>query len=394
MAMIRRQGWCLVLSGLGVWATSGLADQFEQLDGPMLVRTLKGADVTPRASLTVSDIGSMPSMLRDTRSALVLAKTDRGNPVRLLLVPELRKPGGGQEEPIPVVVVERLDSFDASDPSTRLASRKDLMVFDGFQIDLDTGQIVPEGQGGDVVFRVQGEGGPRLETIGAARLFTMAKAPAFDTSKAPQPTPGKAVLPGDFAGRYRLFANGQWSGTLDLKVEGRGVVTGQFRSDLHGTTYPVSGQVATDVAQKILFAVKYPRARQEFEGYLWAEGKGAMAGVASIAERPIGFFAIREGGKYAPEGAEIGPIAAIEDRPGRHIVEVLGDRITLDGKPATLDELAETLKSLVEADASPAPWALIRARVDQKYGDILRVSEIIQGAGVRQLRFGPIDVGK
>ena len=125
------------------------------------------------------------------------------------------------------------------------------------------------------------------------------------------------MVAGDFAGRYRLFANGQWSGTLDLKVEGRGVVVGQFRSDLHGTSYPVSGQVATDVAQKVFFAIKYPRARQEFEGFLWAEGKGAMAGVASLNERPVGFFAIREGGRYAPQGAEIGPIApADDDRPG------------------------------------------------------------------------------
>src|SRR6185312_13023046 len=76
MAMISRLGWCFVLCGLGAWASPGRADQFEQLDGPTLVRTLKGADVTARASLTVSDIGAMPPLLRDTRSALVLASTD------------------------------------------------------------------------------------------------------------------------------------------------------------------------------------------------------------------------------------------------------------------------------------------------------------------------------
>ena len=393
--MIRRRVWCLVLGGLGAWSNSGRGDQFEQLDGPILVRTLKGPAATPSSSLTMSDIGAMPALLRDTRSALVLARTDLGNPVRLLVVPELRKPGGGQGEPIPVVALERLDAFDASDPSSRLASRRDVVIFDGFQVDLDTGQVVPEGQGGDVVFRATGAGGPRLETVGNARLFTLAKAPALDSSMAPQPTPGKAVLPGDFAGRYRLFANGQWSGTLDLKVEGRGVVTGQFRSDLHGTTYPVSGQVAADVAQKVLFAIKYPRARQEFEGYLWAEGKGAIAGVASLNERPVGFFAIREGGKYAPDGADIGPVAAATaDRPGRIVVEVLAGRITLDGKPATFDELTASIKSLVDAEASPTPWALIRASSDQKYSDVLRAAEVIQAAGVRHLRFEEAESSK
>ena len=388
--MIRRQAWFLIVIGLGAWATSSLADQFEQLDGPLLVRTLRSGDATAKSSLTISEIGAIPALLRDTRSALVLARTDQGNPVRLLLVPELRKPNGGQGEPIPVLVLERLDAFDASDPSTRLISRRDVVVFDGFQVDLDTGQVVPEGQGGDVVFRVKGDSGPRLETVGTAKLFTLSKAPAVDSSKAPQPTPGKTVLPGDFAGRYRLFANGQWSGTLDLKVEGRGVVTGQFRSDLHGTSYPVSGQVATDVASKVLFAVKYPRARQEFEGYLWAEGKGAMAGIASIAERPIGFFAIREGGRYAPEGAEIGPlVAANVDRAGLHLVEVQGEQIKFDGKLLTLDGLADGLKTLVESDASPAPWILIRASRDQKYSDVLRVSEAVVAAGVKRVRLEP-----
>jgi hypothetical protein len=390
MAMIRRNGWCLIVFGLMVWASPSLADQFEQLDGPTLVRTLKGSDATPKTSLTVSEIGAMPALLRDTRSALVLARTDLGNPVRLLIVPELRKPAGGKGEPIPVVVLERLDSFDASDPSVRLASRRDIVVFDGFQVDLDTGQVVPEGQGGDVVFRISGEGGPRLEILGSTKLFTLAKAPALDASKPPQPTPGKTVLPSDFAGRYRLFANGQWSGTLDLKVEGRGVVTGQFRSDLHGTTYAVSGQVATDVAHKILFAVKYPRARQEFEGYLWAEGKGAMAGIASIAERPVGFFAIREGGKIAPDGPEIGPLVADDSRrPGRNVVEVLADKITLNGKPATFEEMEALLKTQVDA-TDPAPWVLIKATPDQKYSDVLRVAEAVQVAGIRTIRFEPV----
>ncbi len=386
--MIRRLGWCLVIGGLGALTPSTMADQFEQLDGPTLVRTLKGPDAKAAASLTVSDLGAMPALLRDSRSALVLARTDRGNPARLLIVPELRKPADGKGEPIPVVVLERLDAFDAADPSTRLASRRDVVVFDGFQVDLDSGQVVPEGQGGDVIFRAKGENGPRLEILGDARLFTLAKAPALDNAKAPQPTPGRAVLPGDFAGRYRLFCNGQSSGTLDLKVEARGVVTGLFRSDLHGTTYPVSGQVATDAAQKVLFAIKYPRARQEFEGYLWAEGKGAMAGLASIAERSVGFFAIREGGRSAPEGSDVGPIAAGEaDRPGRCLVEVRGEQIRLDGNVATFEELAAALRPRIDNPEGPAPWVVLRAPADSKFADILKVVENLRALGIKTVRF-------
>jgi hypothetical protein len=388
--MIHRSGWFLTLLGIATFSGPGRADQFEQLDGPMLARILKSGDATARPRLTVDEIAAMPSMLRDSRSALALGSTDGGNPARLLLVPELRRPASGVGEPIPVLVLERLDTFDSADTSTRLASRRDLVLYDGFQVDLDSGQVVPEGQGGDVVFRVSGEDGPRLEAIGPAKLFTMAKAPAFDDAKVPRPTPGRAVVPADFAGRYRLFANGQWSGTLDLKVEARGVVLGKFRSDLHGTTYAVTGQVATDAPQKVHFAISFPRARQEFEGYLWGEGKGAMAGTASLLERTFGFFAIREGAHYAPEGKDVGPLEGPDtDRPGRHVVEIRGDGLTLDDHPATLEGLAATLKALVEADAIPAPWALIRVPADQKYGDVLRVVEALRASGISTIRLEP-----
>jgi hypothetical protein len=357
----RRRCVLLLLACLGGQAR---ADQFEQLDGPMLARILKGPDVARRASLTIPDLGGMPALLKDSRSALILAKTDLGNPARLLVVPEFRKPANGQGELIPVVVLERLDVFDASDPSTRLASRRDVVVFDGFQVDLDTGQVVPEGQGGDVVFRAQGDAGPRLESIGAAGIFTLTKPPVFDTSKAPQPTPGKTVVPGDFAGRYGLYADGQWSGTLDLKVEGRGVVVGQFRSDLHGTAYPVSGQVA-------------------------------IAGTASLNERPAGFFAIREGGRFAPETADLGPLMpADKDRPGRFVIEVVGETARYDGEPLTLDQLDELARKSSGPEVSPAPWFLIQASKDQKFADALRAAEILQNAGVKQIRFETIGLEK
>src|SRR4051794_11287996 len=70
-AMNRRLGGCLMLLGLGAWPFAARADQFEQLDGPMIVRTLKGPGATARPSLTIADLGAMPPLLRDTRSALV-----------------------------------------------------------------------------------------------------------------------------------------------------------------------------------------------------------------------------------------------------------------------------------------------------------------------------------
>ncbi len=60
-------------------------------------------------------------------------------------------------------------------------------------------------------------------------------------------------------------------------------------------SYPVTGQVASDAPNKVTLAVKFPRSQGDFEGYLWTEGKGAMAGTFRLLDKTFGFFAIREG---------------------------------------------------------------------------------------------------
>ena len=381
--------WSLVVAVLGaILGTPVQGDQFELLDGRALTKLLEGPQVANRASLSFSDIGAMPALLPDSRAALVVVRTDLGNPARLLLVPELRKPPVGTEgPPRPILVVERLDTFDSGDLATRLSSRRDVALFDGMPIDLDTGQVVPPGQGGDLVFRTDGDN-LRLEPLGSTRLFTLTVAPTFEPSETPRPSPGRAIVPGDFAGHYRLFANGQWSGTLDLKVAARGIVTGRFRSDLHGTTYPVTGQVALDQPGLLRFAISLPRARQEFDGYLYGEGKGAMAGTLTLLDRTFGFFAVREGGKYAPEGRDLGPLAIADtDQPRRLTLELASDgAIRLAAQSVPLDQLAATLKPLAEPVGDAPAWVLIVASPDLRMGGLAPVVAAIHEAGIATIR--------
>jgi hypothetical protein len=313
--MPRRSLLVLALLSFGPLAFAVRADEFDRLDGPALAAIPEQGKVPPQERLSLAEIGQMPSVLRGTRSALIVVKTGQGNLARLLVSPALRKPVGGQGELIPVVVLDRFATFEAGKATTRLARGQDLILFDGFAVDLDIGQIVPEGQGGDLRFLAEGEGGPRLVTLGGAKLFAPSTSPLPPAENSAGPSPGRAVVPTDFNGKYRLFANGQWSGTLELKVGAKGVVSGQFRSDLNGTIYPVSGQVATDVPQRVRFTVKFPRTQQDFEGYLWTEGKGAMAGTLTMLGRPFGFFALREGGRFAPEGVDTGPLTSPSERP-------------------------------------------------------------------------------
>ena len=393
--MLQRVGTFLLLACTGLGGSVGVprawGEEFERIEGEALAGVPRSKEATPHGQLTVGELDALPNVLRESRSALLVATTDQGNLTRMLVSPALRRAPGSTKDPVSVLLVERFDTFDAGNLATRLARGKDLILFDGFLVDLDSGQVVPEGQGGDLQFRALGEGGPRLMVVGKAKLYTLTKAPLLASAALARPSIGRSVLPGDFAGRFRLFANGQWSGTLDLKVDGGGGVSGRFRSDLNGASYPVSGQVAPDVPHKISFAVKFPRTLQDYDGFLWAEGKGAMAGTLSMLDHVYGFFALREGGRFAPEGEDVGPLAkdGQASTPGRRTVVVRKGQYTLDGQPRTDQELTDALKQAMTAE--PATWVLLQVAADEPYAAIQQAFEAISTAGVRTIRLAAAD---
>jgi hypothetical protein len=377
-----------VLLALLIFTLTARADQFESVEGKQLAEALKGPNAKAVDRLSIADMGALPNILRDARAPLLAVKTASGNVVRLIINPELRKaaePGG---KPIPVYLIERFDTFDAADYSVRIAKGREMMLFPGFEVDLDTGQIVPEGQGGDLAY--SNKDGQALLPLKGATLYTFDKLPAPDPTRPPQPTPGRAVVPADFAGRYRLFANGQWAGTLDLTVEGK-EITGRFRSDTHGATYPVTGEIAGDAANKAALVLKFPRARGEFEAYLWTEGKGALAGTFRLLDHTYGFFAIREGGRFAPEGSDVRPIAVDPAKMNVIEVELVGTKVKVDGKELSIDELGNTLKP--RANADPQPSVLIWVDEDVIYRTVFRVLEVVDESGLRKVRLAPADKG-
>ena len=253
------------------------------------------------AGLSFRELEALPTILRDERAALVIVKTDQGNLAKILVSAGLRKLKPSQKDGplVPVLLLERFETIDAGDRRSFTARGKEVMLFDGFQFDLDAGQVVPEGLGGDIVFSTRAPEDPRLAALGESRLYTLDKPPPSPESAPGKPSGGRGVQPGDFAGRYFLMANGQWSGPLELNVDDAGVVSGHFRSDRNGSSYPVTGKIAGEIAQKIVFTVQFPRARQDYEGFLWTEGKNAIAGTLSMLDRPYSFIAIREGTRSA-----------------------------------------------------------------------------------------------
>lgn len=387
---------CFLLGGL---ASTSWGDEFDRIEGEALAQVPRSKDARSHESLGIGELEALPSVLHDARAAFLVATTDQGNPARLLVSPGFRKAPGRRDgaqpaaaaAPVPVLVLVRFDTFESGNLGTRLAHGKELLLFDGFQLDLDSGQVVPAGQGGDLQFRVEEGKGPRLYAVNGALLYSLTAPLQGASNTGSRPTIGRGVLPSDFQGRYRLYANGQWSGLLELKVDGEGVVSGRFRSDLNGTAYPVSGKVSAEVPHRIGFAVKYPRTEQEFEGLLWTEGKGALAGTLTMLGRVYGFFAVREGGRFAPEGEDVGPLAngQAAARPGRRTVRLGKGQYTLDGKPQTDRELTEALKRAVAAE--PATWVLLQVPADAPFSAVNEAFEVLSAAGVAAVRLAPAD---
>jgi biopolymer transport protein ExbD len=370
----------------------GRGDEFGRLLGPPLFDIPQRPDARGQSQLSIRALEALPEGLRGERAALVIVATDQGNMAKLLVSAGFRKRNGdgGKEVLAPVLIVDRFETIDAGDRISWKARGRDTILFEGFQFDLDTGQVVPEGFGGDIRLSTGGADGPELSTLGTNKLYTFEKPlPAAPTSPG-RPSSGRAVLPTDFNGRYSLMANGQMSGTLDLSVDPNGMVSGQFRSDRNGAVYPVTGKVAADLTRKVEFTIQFPRSQQVYEGLLWTEEKNAFAGTVQILDHPFSFFAIREGASFASDAIDLDrtlPAAIARGTTNRVVtIEDGTDRYTLDGVPKSAAELGTALAAAVKAQ--PAVGVVLRVPESAPFARVLRAARIIREAGISSIRVG------
>jgi hypothetical protein len=368
--------------------TVASTDEFGRLEGPSLFELAGRADARAHAQLTFREMEALPVVLRDERAPLVIVKTESGNLAKMVVSPGFRKfkPSEKDGPLVPVLVVERFETIDAGDHRSVKARGKELTLFDRFQLDLDTGQVVPEGLGGDVVFLTQAPDGPRLAALSGSRLSTLDKPPPSPAPAPGKPSSGRAIVPSDFAGRYSLTANGQWSGTLVLAVDPAGIIAGHFHSDRNGSAYPVTGQVAADIPQKVSFFVQFPRARQVYEGFLWTEGKNLIAGSVSMLEHPYSFIAIREGASLTADTIDLGALPAAHEKSARRVVRLDdgSDRYAVDGQTHSEAELTEILSKAVKAEANTA--VLLRVSDAVPFERVRRAAAAIRGAGVSRVQ--------
>jgi biopolymer transport protein ExbD len=368
---------------LGGVETVALGDEFDRLEGSVFFEIPGRSDVRKAKGLSFAEIEGLPAALRGERSALVIVKTDQGNLGKILISCGLRRqnPSGDRDSTAPVLILDRYATLDSRDRKSFKARGRDVSLFEGFWFDLDTGQVVPEGFGGDIHFAGQGKDGPRLSPAGSSGLFTLTKPVALPARN--RPASGRIIEPSDFAGHYYLVADGQWTGKLELAIAQDATVSGTFRSDRVGTAYPVTGKVAADVPGKISFVVRFPRGTQQFyEGMLWSEGKNTIAGTVSMLEHPYGFVAVREGSSLVPEELDVSPPPKLAGATARLVVtlETSSKSLRVDGRPASLAELAELLAKKLHTDSATA--VLLRSPGTIQFDRIQEVVAAIRSAGV------------
>lgn len=263
-----------------------LADAFDDHTAYWLRRGTEGA--TPFDTLSMRDaLRLKPISPRSTSPCLVI-RTGEDNWAKAIVTWGFRK---GKDDRIPVVVIERYVTYRGDRENLTSAQGGNVMLFPGFGFNFDIGQVVPVGigQGEDIVALDQGD----LKSAGDARLYGLdgPSIPVQERRKYPDPDAHPGVLPTDFAGRWQVYIDGRWTGRWELDVEDRRIF-GRFTSDDTQSVYEISGKIL-GLPHNAKLNIELANAAQTVDAFLWTRDKSAMAGTVVMADRRIGFYALR-----------------------------------------------------------------------------------------------------
>lgn len=278
-------GLCLVAAA-GLCGVATGADVFER-HGATLVKRL-AEEGTAREALTMDEAARLKPLAANVGSPCLVVKTDEGGYAKLLVSWGLKKQRGG-DRPLPILLIERYVTYRGDRLELTSATGKDVMLFPGFGFNLDIGQVVPEGQGADLIFTAEGvlqpAEGTKVVTLSGSQL------PAAPENRR-DPADHEGVLAEDFSGSWQLNADGRWLGELRLDVTANGKATGTFVSEESKNSYEVSGQTGS-TPHNLKLEVFLANTQMSVDGYLWTKDKSQMAGTVTMTGRKFGFVARR-----------------------------------------------------------------------------------------------------
>jgi hypothetical protein len=266
------------------------ADAFDRYKNPMLAKAAAAPGVKELKQLSADQIADYDHVLPGATGALIVVQTNEGRYSKLLIQAARQKVAA--KSSVPILLIHRYVTYREGQERAIQADGKNVSLFDGFHLNLDIGQIVPVSLAGDLRF-VSQEDKIYVEPLGKAKLYLLTKPLAEAAAKkSAKPIIGDPFEPRYFNGTYKLQDDGRRSGTLTLQVADDGEVTGAYYSDKDGRKYEVSGKIGT-AKHSVRFTVKFPRAEQVFQGWLFTGDGKALAGLSRLQDREAGFYALR-----------------------------------------------------------------------------------------------------
>jgi hypothetical protein len=266
------------------------ADAFDNYINTVLTRVPGAKGVLKLKEATPGVLAEHSGVLPGTTAAFLVVRTNEGRFSKLLVQPARQKVS--KDETVPIMLIERFVTYREGEERTILAQGQNVRLFDGFEFNLDVGQVVPAKVGGDIRL-VAGPEKTALEPVRKAEMYLITKQlPEAAPKKSAKVVIGAAFQPRYFDGVYKLYDDGRRSGKLHLKVQQDGEVLGSYYSDKDGQKYEVTGKVGNP-AYRIQFRITFPRTMQFFDGLMFTGDGRAITGTSRLQDRDTGFYALR-----------------------------------------------------------------------------------------------------
>jgi hypothetical protein len=271
-------------------------DAFDNYTAAVIAKAPGADGVKEIAELTPDLILANDEVLPNLKGALIVVYTNDARWAKLLVTAaaqKLQTGPGSRAETVPVLRIDRFVTFREASERAVKASGQAVSVFPGFQFHLDLGQVIPAKYAGDLSVTEVSQRAISVKPEGKAKMYLVTKPLAAAAAKPDQKLEfGGKFEPKYLNGTFKLFDDGRRGGTLRLKVDDNGDVTGTLVSDLDGREYEVRGSVGKP-NHKILFTVQFPQTQQQYEGMMFTGNGKAIAGTSKLQEKEAAFYATR-----------------------------------------------------------------------------------------------------
>jgi hypothetical protein len=272
--------------------TLSLADTFDRYTNPILAKAADSPHVKPISKLTSKLVAEHNDLFQETGGVLLIVRTNGGNHAKLLAQFARQKAG---MTTVPMALLERATAYKPGHDRALQALAPLVHLYNGFQFNLDLGQVVAPEVGGDLRYVDTPDGG-YLEPLKDAKLYLVTKhLPGTEPKKQPgRTTLGEAFDPATIAGSYTLHDDGRRTAHLEITVDAEGNLTGGYTSQQTGRRYDLTGKLTPTAKHHLTFQVKFPNSTQDFTGYVFTKDASSICGSTKLQGQEFGFYAVRE----------------------------------------------------------------------------------------------------